>query len=335
MSYNAPSPERHIPSAKPQDILQPGDPLGSFVGYLRRPKSLSAGLLAQFFGENGTDADVITALHLTKFLDTHVKVTVWMMKDRYGKIMKKNGEYQKLTEFIATVKRPQPSNHGQTALFFGENGSNADAINILNQSNFLDALVYVEMHQAVPGMSVHDVPNATPQQDIEQHAHRMTPTEAGEFKKLQKRSEQALQVLTLSGFFRQDTVLSVLGRETEYDAWLESQVCCHPGNKPCDKHPVHAWKIPGGRRYTSLPLCFEHKEMWETGVVEMNDGSTMETFSRTQSITYLQRWATQALSKTLRVPQGSIPTPNAIMTWATQHKLASFIPNTFKTFLAG
>ena len=334
MAYLAPEPQRFVPKTENNDILRPGDPLGAFVGYLRRAKASSAGLTAQFFGENGEDADVISALHLTRFLDAHVKVSVWMMKDRQGKIMKKNGEYQKLTEFIAQVRRPQPSNMGQVAMFFGQNGPNADAINILNQSEYLDALVYVEMHQALIGMTVKDVPTNTPDADIDEHAGRLTPTEAAELKKLQKKSENAMRELVLGGFFRQEPVLTVLGRETDFQAWIESQPCCHPGEKPCDNHPVVAFKVPHAKRYGYLPLCMHHKEMWENGSVDMVDGSSLPSYMQSQSITYLLRWGQHSLAKQLKVPSGYLPTPGAIHMWAIDNKVAHFISNTFKAYLS-
>lgn len=334
MAFNAPEPQRFVPQAQSEKILRPGDPLGAFVGYLRRAKSSSAGLVAQFFGENGTDADVISALHLTRFLDAHVKVTVWMMKDRYGKIMKQNGQYQKLTEFIAQVRRPQPNNMGQVAQFFGQNGPNADAINVLNQSEFLDALVYVEMHQALVGMTVKDVATTAPQTDIDEHSSRMTPTEAAELKKLQKKSENAMRELVLGGFFRQEPVLAVLGRETEFKAWVESQPCCHPGDKPCDRHPVVAFKVPHAKRYGYLPLCAEHAQAWEEGSAQTNDGSSLASFMQSQSITYLVRWGQHTLSKQLKVPAGSLPTPGAVYSWALDNKLQHFVSNTYKAYLS-
>ena len=139
---------QHVEAPNAESPLRTGDALGSFVGYLRRPKSSAAGLTAQFFGENGDDADVIAALHLTRFLDQPTKVTVWMLKDRNGRSMKKNGEWPKLTEFVGTIRRPMPSQNGQVAQFFGENGPNSDAVSTLAQTSCLDALVFVEMHQA-------------------------------------------------------------------------------------------------------------------------------------------------------------------------------------------
>lgn len=324
----------HVPAPEGSEAsLRPGDPLGSFVGYLRRPKSSSTGLVAQFFGENGPDADVIAALHLTQFLDANVKVTVWMMKDRQGRVMKKDGEYIKLTEFIAVIRRPVPSNLGQVAQFFGENGPNSDAINVLNQSSFLDALVYIEMHQAMAGMTTSDIQTVAPSDELNEKASRMTPTEAQEFKKMQKRAQEAMRTLTLHGFFRQESVLAALGRDDEFQAWIASQPCCHPSDQPCDLHPVTPWSLPGGRRYQKIPLCHEHAALWESGNAVMPDGSGALGFAQTQTITMVQRWAVAALAKQLRIPSDRLPTPGAVYAWAVDKKLHNLMPPSFKAFL--
>lgn len=316
------------------DTLQVGDSLGSFVGYLRRPKSTSAGLVAQFFGENGEDADVISALHLTRFLDAHVKVSVWMIKNRVGKLMRtQDGGYQKVTEFIATIRRPQPSNLGQVAHFFGENGPNADAINVLNHSEYLDALVYVEMHQAVAGMAANDLFTDSPDDALTEKSKRMTSSEMQEFKKVQKRAQEGIRMLEMHGFFRNEAVLAVLGREQDYIDWLTTQPCCHPGEHACQNQQVTAWRIPGTRRNAFVPLCLDHVEMWESGNVTTPDGSNALAFVQTQNIYYLQRWARYALNKNMNIQQDNLPTPASLYTWAVDKKLHGHIPSSFKALM--
>lgn len=321
------------PAAGTTTGLRVGDPMGSFVGYLRRPKSTAAGLIAQFFGENGDDADVISALHLTKFLDTPVKVTVWMLKDHDGRVMKVDGAYPKLTEFVGLIRRPTPSVTGQLAQFFGGNGANADAINVLNQSTYLDALVYVEMHQAETGMTAQDLETLAPEDDLNAQAHRMTPSEAQEFKRRQKKADEAMQQLIVSGFFRQESVLAALGRPTDYTEWLTHQFCCHPQNQPCDRQPVVAWMVPGSGKYRAIPVCTHHKETWDEGAVEIPDGSAPLAFAQSQSIVFQHRWARHALAHALKVPDGHLPTPGAVYAWAVSHQLHGFVPGTYKAFL--
>ena len=54
--------------------------IGSFAAYVRRPKPMNTGFIAYFFGENGSDADLITTLSLTQYLNLEVNVTVYLIK---------------------------------------------------------------------------------------------------------------------------------------------------------------------------------------------------------------------------------------------------------------
>ena len=332
MAYRTASPA-HVPAPAGGSDLRPGDPLGAFTGYLRRPKSSAAGLTCQVFGENGEDADKIAALHLTRFLDQPVKVTVWMLKDRNGRSMKQNGQWPKIAEFVGLIRRPQASNNGQVAQFFGENGANADALSALNQTSLLDALVYVEMHQASAGMTVGDLPTGSPEKELDSNAGRLTTVEAEDLKRLQKKSEEAMRLLALHNFFRQKSVLAALGRADAFLDWLGTQPCCQPGQAPCDRHPTLAWAPPGAQPWQGLALCGDHRDAWEAGTVAMPDGSSALAFAQTQGIVMQQRWAQQALVRALKVPAGRLPTPGAVYAWAVEHGLAGSIPSAFKGLL--
>jgi len=317
------------------DVLRAGDPIGSFTGYMRRAKSYSAGLTAQIFGENGADADVITTLHLTRFLDANVKVTVWMIKDSNGKLMGKDGVYPKITEFVGVIKRPLASNSGQVAQFFGANGPNADAINVMNQSVYQDALVFVEMHHAEQGQTVLDIPTENPDESINVSAKRMTNREIEEAKKNQKKAHEGIEILKLSGFFRNDSVLSVLGSVNDYSHWLASQCCCHPGDKPCDDVPVSSWAVPGGKRYSGIPLCAKHQEEWDSGNTEIMGGSVSPlSFASSQVVSFNQRWAIDALRIKTGVAEGRIPSPGTIFAWAADKKLNNIIPSSFRALMS-
>jgi hypothetical protein len=324
---------QHVEAPQADNPLRPGDPLGSFVGYLRRPKASAAGLLAQIFGENGNDADVIAALHLTRFLDQPTKVTVWMLKDRNGRSMKKDGQWPKLAEFVGLIRRPSPSQNGQVAMFFGENGPNADALAVLNQTWCLDALVFVEMHQAQPGMTVGDLPTQTPGSELEENSGRMTTSEAAAYKVLSKRSEEALTLLLQHGFFRQNSVLAALGRQEAFQQWLTSQPCCFPGSAPCDRSPVLAWQPAGARKWQALPVCAHHAEQLDNGTATLPDGSPAAGWIASQTIASSQRWAQYALGQALKVPAGRLPTPGAIYAWTVERGLVGSVPTAFQRYL--
>lgn len=324
---------QHVEAPKADTPLRTGEPLGSFVGYLRRPKSSAAGLTAQIFGENGNDADVIAALHLTRFLDQPTKVTVWMLKDRNGRVMKKNGQWPKLAEFVGLIRRPMPSQNGQVAQFFAENGPNADAVTALSQTSCLDALVFVEMHQAEMGMVVGDIQTEVPESELDQNSNRMTPAEAAAYKQLSKRSEEAIQLLLQHGFFRQESVLAALGRPEAFKNWVGGQPCCFPGSAPCDRQPVLAWQPVNARKWQALPVCVEHARHLEEGTAVLPDGSAPGGWMTTQMIVTSQRWAQHALAQALKVPAGRLPTPGAVYAWAVERGLVGSIPSAFQRYL--
>ena len=72
------------------EMFEGGEPMDGFFGYVRRPKPLVSGMVAQFFGENGEDADKITALGLSSFFDMKINFKVRYVKDPVGKDMKQD-----------------------------------------------------------------------------------------------------------------------------------------------------------------------------------------------------------------------------------------------------
>ncbi len=318
-----------VPSQGENDNeLRPGDPIGAFTGYIRRPKSSSAGLTAQFFGQDGADADVIAAMHLTRFKDMTVKVKVWMMKNADGKIMGKNGDFPLMTEFMARLKNPRPSETGQTAQFFGENGPNSDAINILNQSEFQDSMVYVEIVKAEPGQLVSDIPTEAPTAALSEEVQRMTPRQVQELKKNQKKAGEAWRILQVGGFFRNEALWSVLGGEPGYREWLTSQPCSHPGDQPCPNEDIVPYAVPGIRRLGQISLCTEHVAQWEQGTVTTGAQAPLAFLTSTQ-VTQVQQWAQHRLKQVLAVPDSHYPMPGKLYAWATQHNLRNQIPSSF------
>ena len=321
------------PEQGEEGYIPAGTVVGAFAGYLRRPKSSGQGLTAQFFGENGPDADTICALHLTRYQDCLVKVVVWGIKDKDGKLLQDaEGKNPLLTEFIASIKRPAPSMHGQTAMFFGGNGPNADAINMLNQTRVLDSLVFVEITKADPGMTPADIQIATPDQALAEQANRRTPNETKAIAQQQRKAAEALKLLRLAQFFQSEVVWSALGTEQNYNEWLTQQVCCHPGNIPCNQMPVEPFKIPGGKRFQVVPLCREHGAQWDRGEGVAGAQQPL-AFLHTRNTSLIQRWAEIRLRDALEVPDGFDPTPPAIYDWALRNKVANLIPNTFNGLL--
>lgn len=329
------SKDRFVPQSEDGsgEFIAAGTALGAFAGYLRRPKPSGQGLTAQMFGENGPDADTICALHLTRFQDCLVKVSVWGLKDKDGRRMRgEDGSNPLLAEFIATVKRPAPSMHGQTALFFGENGPNSDAISVFNQTRYLDSLVYVEITKADPGQIPADIKASTPEKALTEYANRLTPAEQQAIKQQQRKAAEAIKLLRVAQFFQSESIWSLLGTQQNYTQWIEHQACCHPGNVTCDNSPVEAYKIPGGRSYQVVPLCREHAALWDRG--EGTAGAQKPlAFLQTRHLSLIQRWAEERLREVLKVPKGYDPTPSAIYDWAIERRVTQMIPHSFNALL--
>jgi len=70
------------------EMFDGNDPMDGFFGYVRRPKPLVSGMVAQFFGENGSESDRIAVLGLSNFLDMKLNFKVRYVKDPVGKDMK-------------------------------------------------------------------------------------------------------------------------------------------------------------------------------------------------------------------------------------------------------
>lgn len=318
--------------------FQIGETLGSFMGFLRRAKPSKQGLTAQIFGENGTDADFISVLHLTRFLDAPMKVSVWLVKDSKGRMFDQEGRQQPLlAEFIACNRRPTASEMGQTAMFFGENGPNADAINKLNESRYLDSLVLVELQKAAPGMAAVDIRTQTPSEELEAGKARLTGEEEATLKRQQKRADEAMTELRRAGFFTNETVLRALGSEADYRQWLASQTCCTPeeSHQICQRGPVQAFPVTNlrMRQFSLVPMCLHHKQDWESETPPVVGAKGGSAFLIQETHKFAARWAQERLRKALNVPDGFLPSPGLVFAWAAEHQLRAHLPPVFTHFL--
>lgn len=309
-----------------------GEVLGSFTGFLRRPRSSSAGLLAQFFGENGPDADLISALHLTRFVETPVQVTVWMVKDRDGALMK-GPPYPCLAKFIARIRRPSPSTAGMTALFFCPNGQHADTVSVLNKTSFLDALVHVELRAVDESLPVPAlVDTVEPTAALITAAERLTPAEMRRLKETSKRAAEAQRLLNQHGFFRNDSVWLAIGNDVDLAEWMSKQPCCHPCQPACEGSPIQIYNIPGQGALRMAPLCREHNHVWTQGVPDLS-GQHPTLFMESRRAQLNQRWAKERLRARLRVPADHDPAPSALYAWAVEVGLQSLLPPGFMALL--
>lgn len=312
---------------KPEEKSDPladydvGDILGSFVGNIRRCSSKKEGLVAQIFGENGEDADMISAMHLTRFQDIFVKVSIWGLKDKFGALLSnREGDMPKITEFIAKVQRPSPSLYGQTALFFGQNGENADAINILNETKYLDALVHVDIQLAKESSRIDEIKTKEPTELLKQGIQRLTPEEVAAYKKQQEIYRKANDILLKSGFYKKDSILSAVGKNHEYEDWIVKQPCCMAeDHKACTNQAIAYNMHPG--KYKAVPLCEDHAKMFDEGITLL---SNPIHFIQVKRNFYNKEWAYETLKDILGVGHDEEIPPKELWGWAIENGIDDF-----------
>lgn len=311
--------------AEPSDLQ-----IGAFSGYNRRPLPDRSGMTAQFYGENGEDADMISALSLTKFLEADVYVKIHLVKDSVGQIMKSNGSFPMISAFKAKVQRPKGLKEGMVANLFAANGEDSDQVNVLGLSKYLDAFVYVEILKPEAAPAKHERPAAGPPDllpeisaELESLAHHLTPFERKALQKKTKAHAEANRSLKISGFLRQPSAWAQLGSELDYQAWVATCPCCAPGNTPCPQ-PSSSFKIPleSHLKYALIPLCASHALQADSGA--MPGGIA---FLRMRRDVLIQEWAWERLKAAVGSPAGlDEPDPQKIFSWAHRHGLSQHIP---------
>lgn len=301
--------------------------MGAFSGYVRRPKPNTSGMVAQIFGENGDDADTILALSLTKYQDAQVLVSVYMVKDAYGKIMKENDKYPMISQFLGFIRRSLPQKDGMLAQFFAPNGLYADNVANLSKSEYQDCLVFVD----VRGMNSINQAKEIEQQNNEQisknYVTKLTKQEKVEFSKKDKHFKKMNEFLHLSDFFSKIEVLSSLGTKEEYIEWLnEYKTCSHLQDSPCSNDSNYVEVNGLLKPFNFLPACEEHKE-------EMSGGEHFEKhklYYEMKHSVLLKSWAAFVLTQKFSYDGKSQPDPSKVIEWATNKKIAHLLPKKYQ-----
>lgn len=301
--------------------------IGAFSGYNRRPEPSQNGMTAQFFGENGDDADMVSALSLTKFLDAEVFIRIYLVKDSVGRIMKKkDGGYPKIAEFIGKIQRPKPKRDGMLAQFFAPNGEDADQVNELGKTRFLDSFVFIEVMKpsAKQESSIEDKEALDEKNDeLDEVSKHLTPAERKAIVKKGKAYAEANRMLKVSGFLRQPAVWRVLGGEPKFSSWVAEMACCAPGETVCNKKAA-PFPIPAeaGKTCMLAPLCEEHFHQADNAILP----GGAQFLALKQSV-LVQDWAWETLCKIVPCDVGTdSPDPQKIMFWASENGLSQFIP---------
>ena len=320
--------QKEIKKSKISSQYKTGEVVADFVAQLYRPKPRRGGFIAQFFGENGPYADTIVGLHLTRFQDVFVKVSVWILKDKNGAVQLRGSDQPPITEFIAKIERPSPSREGQTALFFGKDGEDADAINILSRSEFLDSLVYIRIQLAEEMSNIDDIMTESPE-DITEKVHIMTAEERKEFEKKQKHYKECNIILKHQSFFRNREVMSKLIKTEEMADFVRTKKCCCAGiNQECatGDHDIQPYHLDFNN-YSFVPVCKTHLEKLKNnedlGLPGIQNDLT------TWADLYNNILTVKKLKEKLRLNEDEEIPPSRLRNWAMENDIYKLLPNKY------
>ncbi len=314
---------------KLNQFIQTAEQIGSFSAYVRRPVPNLSGMLAQFFGPNGEDSDSILALSLTKYLDAEVFVSVYMIKDANGMVMKEpSGSYPKIAEFLSIIRRGLPNKGGMLAQFFATNGEDSDAINELGKSKYQDCLVYIDIRGKYAKTQKEEITD--PSTIIEQeYANRVSQHEIKEYQKKEKQFKKLNQDLSVKGFLRHHEVLYALGTHNDYIDWLTTQGCCW--HNTCTNDPVIPFEIKSIAPYFNyLVFCEEHLDLIKENVEILPGG---ETFLQMKQMIQIQTWAMSVLRQRFSITGKQEPDSAKIAAWARENKIDKYLPQSFKNLV--
>lgn len=322
------------------DEYNVGDVLGGFSGYIQYSKPAKGvdgkpGMMANIFGENGNDSDTITALNLTKYQNIPVKITIWGIKNKDGLLLKykeNNVEkFPKICQFIGKIHRPTSSISGLTARFFGEIGGNADAVNDLNKTEFLNSLVFVQVQLAEENALLTEIETEEP--DLAEESYKLTPKELKALEKKQKKYEDADNILLLNNFYGNPKVLSAVGTDEEFKTWIEQQECLIDNTKD----NVVAYSIVKNPNiYNYVPLTKSNVEKIEKGElkIKLNNVEVIDTYSFLLQFNrkLLIKFVKEKIKEKLNIPSEYFIPPKMLYEWAIKNDLNRLIPVQYTIF---
>jgi hypothetical protein len=292
------------------------DFIGGFNGYLRRSQPSAKGILAQFYGEDGADADMLLSLSMTKFQNQHVRTSVYWVKDAVGSLKKQPAGYPLIANFESFIRRSIPKSTGMMATLFAPNGVASDAANELNLSKYLDSFVHVRLHRFIADSVEPLIEPDFLDKSIALPFHMATSRPAGVYK-------EAAKILQIHGFFRHPLVWAALGGEPAYEKWLADRPCCAAISPACQEigQPI---LIPNSsyENYKYLPLCNSHSTFLTKNISAIGGKHALEL----RRGIMLNEWAVQSLCLILKTASLSETSPLAVVTWAASNGVDVLLP---------
>lgn len=299
------------------------DFIGAFNGYVRRPQPSAKGVIAQFYGENGTDADTILSLSMTQFQNQHIRATVYWVKDAVGSLKKQPQGYPLMANFESFIRRSIPKSTGMMATLFAPNGTASDAAHELGFSKYLDSFVHVQLHRFIEDSVEAAKDPAFLDQTIVLPYQMASSRPTGAYK-------DAAKLLQIQGFFREPLVWAALGGEKSYEAWLHDRPCCAVITPTCEDvgQPV---TIPNSsfENYKYLPICKTHAISLNKNAALIGGKHALET----RRGMMLNEWSMQALCLALQTTSLSETPPQKIIEWAAKNGLDVLLPKKFANYV--
>lgn len=306
--------------------------LGVFTGYLRRPSTTQTGMTAQFFGPNGQEADMIATLALSKFQDLEVFVSVYLIKDANGMLMKENGKYPVISSFLCYIRRPTSAKHnsepGMIANFYAPNGPGADAMTPLCMSDLVDSLVFVDIRGSLALKDKEVIDQENIEFIDENYSNAITTHEIKLIKKNEKKFKKMNEIILNGEFLTRQDVVSALSRNPDdFKEWLiNNHACVAPTERPClnDSDVVQVDFLFKPHNY--LPCCKEHKPLF-------SDSTHLENHKRYYEMKHrllLREWAWNIMKERFSLGGNSEPDPARIISWAESKNLSKYLPEKYK-----
>lgn len=316
-------------TGKASDIVT-DEQIGAFSGYVRRPTPSQSGMLAVIFGEDGPDADTIVPLGITRYQDSQVFVNVYLVKDPNGKIMKQGDSYPLISSFVGFVRRPRPSPGGLLAEFFAPNGVHADEISNLSKSEYQDCLVFVDIRGALASKKVAQVEKENTVTIETNYIHKITKQQRVEFNKLEKLYKRMNEQILMSEFLYKVEVATSLGDSEKFKEWLtDHRTCCHAQEKECLNHSNVVEMPLLFKPFNYLPACEAHKEDFRSEAHLEEHRYYYEYKHRL----LIKEWTWNIMKEKFSYDGKSEPDPSKVIEWATNNKVAKFLPTKYAAIL--
>ena len=319
--------------------------IGSFAGYIRRPKPMNTGYIAYFFGENGSDADLITTLSLTKFLNLDVHITVYLIKDAVGVDKKDNetGKYPIIAQFQGKIQRPKPSDTGMMAQFFAINGENADEVNRLGESSLLDALVFVDLNGINKNINYNEV-NIYKNQDeknqreiVKNHAWKVAEKEKHDYMAKTKKYLSANKALHESDLFLNKDLMKLINDLDEkytFKSFLLKQKCIYKKqNVNCEHNATNLVQLRKGDQFSFVQFCDEHYELMyneEDRTINYEQIDGKQHYLELKNILLLKQWVWDFFIQEFSLTGQEEPNSVKIYLWLVENGFRDLIPKKFE-----